>query len=149
MKPHYYITSVHTDDENEYEPTHCSIELAPRVLWKIIRYLMTAWIIQKVNREIQEVRFRFDEVNWLSIKDDAETDPPEGVISEGGLSVFDDMTLHLRGDQLEALGFGYFRLHCYRKYGASFYSEDIHLRHLAFPALRYWRLFGKECFAWA
>ncbi len=149
MKPqttYYYIVPVHTDDEYEYEPTHCSIELTPRILWKIIRHLLTAWIIQKVNRETQEVRFRFDEVNWLSF-DDAETDPPEGVVSKEDLSIFDDMTV--RGNQLEALGCGCFRLHCYRKYWASFYSESIHLRCLVLQALRSWGLFGFAAKAWA
>ena len=66
---HYYIASVYTDDENTYEPTHCSIEIPPHNLWMIFKYLLTAWIIQMINREIQEVRFRFIETGGDSTEE--------------------------------------------------------------------------------
>jgi hypothetical protein len=121
---HYYIFPVHTDDGHAYEPTHCSIEMHPLILWTIFRYMLTAWIIQAINKEIQEVRFRFIETGWLNVRD-ADAEVAEGATTEEGLTAFDDMTPHMEGEQLEALGFGCFRLHCYEKYGASFYSEEI------------------------
>ena len=126
---HYYIAPVHTDDEHAYEPTHCSIEIHPLILWVIFRYLLTAWIIQMINREIQEVRFRFIETAWLNVRDtDAEV--IEGVITKGGLSAFDEMTPHMEGEQLEALSHGCFRLHCYEKHGARYYSDEIRFKDL-------------------
>ena len=126
---HYYIVSVHTDDEHAYEPTHCSIEIHPHNMWMIFKYLLTAWIIQVINREIQEVRFRFIASGWLNVRDAGE-EVAGGVTTEEGLSAFDDMTPHMEGEQLEALGFGCFRLHCYEKYGTRFYSDEIRFKDL-------------------
>lgn len=121
---HYYVAPVHTDDEHSYEPTHCLIEIHPLILWVIFKYLLTAWIVEKINKGIREIRFRFIDVSWSNVKDpDAEI--AEGVITEASLSVFDDMTPHLDGEQLEVFEFGYFSLHCYEKHGARFYSDEI------------------------
>ena len=89
-----------------------------------------------INREIQEVRFRFIETGWLNVRDAGE-EVAEGVTAEEGLSAFDDMTPHMDGDQLEALGFGCFRLHSYEKHGARFYSDEI-----CFKDLLEWRYFS-------
>jgi hypothetical protein len=133
---HYYIAPVHTDDEHAYEPTHCSVEIQPHILWMIFKYLLTARIIQMINREIQEVRFRFIETGWLNVRDAGE-EVAVGATTEEGLSAFDDMTPHMEGEQLEALGFRCFRLHCYEKQGARFYSDEIR-----FKDLLEWRYFS-------
>ena len=133
---HYYIAPVHTDDEHSYEPSHCSIEIHPHILWGIFKYQLTAWIIQTINNEIQEVRFRFIEIGWLNVRNpDAEV--AEGVIVEEGLSTFDEMTPHMEGEQLEALSHGCFRLHCFEKHGARFYSDEIR-----FKDILEWRFFS-------
>lgn len=132
---YYFIAPVHADDGHAYEPTHCSVEIHPHILWVIFKYLLTAWIIQVLNTEIQEVRFRFIETGWLNVRD-ADAEIAEGVIAEEGLSAFDDMTPHMEGEQLEALSYRCFRLHCYQKHGARFYSNEIR-----FKDLLAWRYF--------
>ena len=103
----------------------------------IFKYPLTGWIIQAINKEIQEVRFRFIETGWLNVKEpDSEID--KGVIVKEGLSALDDMTPYMEGEQLEALSFGCFRLKKKKKYGASFYSDEI----------RFMDLLRWEYFSW-
>lgn len=134
-----YVVPVYTDDEYACEPTHCSIEIKPNFLWKIFKFLVVGWIARTLSRDMSGVSFYFTEMEWLK-QNQPDKDAPQGAVTEetysAAFQVYDD---DLRGKELEVPPYGYIRFRCYKKYGASFYSESIHFS----------ELFRKEYFSWA
>ena len=132
-----YFAPVQSNDEYSDEPTHCSFEVRPSIVWRIAWYLVLARLVEFSAKSCSEVRFYFSNINWMSfIEDDDQLD--NEIVEKGGFtyedmisSSFNSCEDGLRGHEIQLYSEGTIRFLCYHKHsGVEFFSDDISLREL-------------------
>ena len=144
-----YVAPVQSNDEYSDEPTHCSFEVRPSVIWRIAWYLALTRLIQFFAKSCSEVRFYFSNINWMTLID-ADDVSDAIIIERGGFvgedtiaTLFNESDSGLRGREIQLYSEGTIRFLCYHKHsGVEFFSEGISLRVL-FGALRFEHLLAE------
>ena len=138
-----YFAPVQSNDEYSDEPTHCSFEMRPSIVWRIAWYLVLARLVEFSAKSCSEVRFYFSNINWMSfIEDDDQLD--NEIVEKGGFtdedmisSSFNSCEDGLRGHEIQLYSEGTIRSLRYHKHsGVEFFSDEITLREL-FMAMRF------------
>jgi hypothetical protein len=138
-----YVAPVQSNDEYSDEPTHCSFEVRPSVIWRIAWYLALTRLIQFFAKSCSEVRFYFSNINWMTLIDTDDV-PDATIIERGGFvsedtiaTLFNESDSGLRGREIQLYSEGTIRFICYHKHsGVEFFSDEISLREL-FNAMRF------------
>ena len=138
-----YVAPVQSNDEYSDEPTHCSFEVRPSVVWRITWYLLLARLVQLFAKSCSEVRFYFSSINWMNLIEDDDL-PDNEIVEKGGFSdedmissLFNICEDGLRGHEIQMYSEGTIRFICYHKHsGVEFFSDEISLREL-FDAMRF------------
>ena len=138
-----YVAPVESNDEYSDEPTHCSFEVRPSVIWRMLWYLLLARLVQFFAKSCSEVRFYFSGINWISFIEDDDLSNKE-IVERGGFtdedmisSLFNICEDGLRGHEIQMYSEGTIRFICYHKHsGVEFFSDEISLREL-FDAMRF------------
>jgi hypothetical protein len=138
-----YVAPVQSNDEYSDEPTHCSFEVRPSVIWRIAWYLALTRLIQFFAKSCSEVRFYFSNINWMTLID-ADDLSDVSIIERGGFvdediiaTLFNESDSGLRGREIQLYSEGTIRFLCYHKHsGVEFFSDEISLREL-FNAMRF------------
>ena len=138
-----YVAPVQSNDEYSDEPTHCSFEVRPSVVWRMAWYLLLARLVQFFAKSCSEVRFYFSNINWMSFIEDDDLLDNE-IVEKGGFadedwigSTFNICEDGLRGKEIQLYSEGTIRFICYHKHsGVEFFSDEINLRELL-NALRF------------
>jgi len=128
------------DEYSENPPTHCAFEAHPFTVLLIVFHVSLMQLLMKMLPALSEARFYFPEVRWVAILEDEDLlDEDSAKIAKiGGMidreklkSLFRLDEDGLRGDEIQVLALGFFRLLCYDKHsGAEYYSDEIHVRAL-------------------
>ncbi len=137
-----YVAPVQSNDEYSDEPTHCSFEVRPSVVWRMAWYLSLARLVQFFAKSCSEVRFYFSNINWMTLID-ADDLSDATIIERGGFvgedtiaTLFNESDSGLRGREIQLYSEGTIRFLCYHKHsGVEFFSDEISLREL-FNAMR-------------
>lgn len=132
-----YVAPVQSNDEYSDEPTHCSFEVRPSVVWRMAWYLALARLVQLFAKSCSEVRFYFSNINWMTLIEDDDLLGKE-IVEKGGFtdedrinSSFNICKDGLRGHEIQLYSEGTIRFLCYHKHsGVEFFSDDISLREL-------------------
>ena len=138
-----YVSPVQSNDEYSDEPTHCSFEVRPSVVWQIAWYLALARLVLLFAKSCSEVRFYFSNINWMTVIEDDNLFDQE-IVEKGGFTHEDRISSSfnfcedgLRGHEIQLYSEGTIRFLCYHKHsGVEFFSDEISLREL-FMAMRF------------
>ena len=66
----YYVAPVRSNDDYSDEPTHCALEVRPSVVLMIAWYLALARLFIRLADQCSEVRFYFQNINWMTLNED-------------------------------------------------------------------------------
>ena len=154
LKHPAFVAPVNSSDEYSEAPTHCAFEAHPFVVFLLAFHVYLTRLLMKMLPALTEARFWFPEVEWLTIIEDEDLlDEGSAKLAEiGGMidreklkSLFRLEEDGLRGDEIQVLALGYFRLLCYNKHsGAEYYSDEIHARELLCGLSDYWIAAAKK-----
>ncbi len=143
-----FVAPVNSNDEGSDAPTHCAFEAHPFVVLLIAFHVFLTRLLMKIIPAFSEARFYFSEVRWITILEDEDLldDDSAKLAETGGMidheklkSLFRLDEEGLRGDEIQVLALGYFRLLCYDKHnGGEYFSDEIHLRELWQGLSDYW-----------
>ena len=138
-----YVAPVQSNDEYSDEPTHCTFEVRPSVVLRILLYLALTRLVNRLAQSCSEVRFYFPNISWLTIIENEDL-PDSEIVEKIGFtdedkigSSFNICEDGLRGHEIQLCDGGTFRFLCYHKHsGVEFFSDEISLRKL-FNAMRF------------
>lgn len=80
-----YIAPVQSNDDYSDEPTNCTFEVQPSIVFRIAWYLVLTRLMQRLAKSCSEVRFYFPNISWMALIEDDNLLSQE-LIEKGGFA---------------------------------------------------------------
>jgi hypothetical protein len=130
----YFVFRVQADDEYEDKATHVALPVNFQSAIAILRFLLFAFIARRLAPRLSEIRFSFDDLCWLKLMVDDESESV-GIRSVSFVESSFCECDNFRGNEIEVVLNAWFRAQGFdARTETRYFSEDIDF----FQAARAW-----------